>query len=269
MVFQVTFSRILTIPAQWLLYGLTCPLAQSRYWGQFTITAIQGTSTGVAVTGVIMFERRMKKELKQHHATFKLLSFKGVVGIEGLQSFLFPLLAYKGVFFPKPPYHVSWFDFDKGLPEFLLVWEMTLVAILFLRSFSFSPYLLEVRQGAPVTASAGAAFLEVFDMRDIWRGFWYMFTSWYICSPHGLHHEKTWIFIDQTRMGPIFSPMKIKNPTQEKWLCDGPAFSTQSLQHRRQSSENSIQIVKHWDVPRLCAFAVGGPAISALHLVCE
>lgn len=178
MVFQVTFTRIATILGQQILYGLTCPLSLARSRGQTAITVIQGFSTGVAVSGVIMFESRMHEALERYGCFFKLVSFKGVVGLEAIQSIIFPVLAETQVFKPKPPYYVSWNDFAKGLPQFILVWEMTIVAIMFLRSFSFQPYLRDVRRGVPVSATAGSAFLASFSPVDIIRGVRYMFTPW-------------------------------------------------------------------------------------------
>lgn len=180
MVFQITFTRIATILAQQLLYGLTCPLSVTRFHGTTAIQVIQSFSTSIAVTGVIMFEDRMRPQLQAHGAIFKLVSFKGVVILEAFQSFIFPVLAETGVFTPSPPYYVAWDDFDRGFPQFILVWEMIIVAIVFLRSFSFLPYLLEVRQGVPVSATAGSALLYSFNPIDIIRGVRYSFTPWSI-----------------------------------------------------------------------------------------
>ena len=107
----------------------------------------QTVSTCVAVYAVITFERRMNERLKEHKSFFKLVSFKGVVILQSAQAFIFPALAKAQVFFPTPPYHISYHDFAVGIPTFLVIWEMLAVAVMFLWSFYFESYQLAARQG--------------------------------------------------------------------------------------------------------------------------
>lgn len=112
-----------------------------------------------------------------HRPFLKLVSFKAIVGIDALQDILFSALAGSGTYFPKPPYHVSWADFDKGIPAFILVWEMSVVSVIFLWSFTFEPFRKMVMEGERVQISSRKAFLAAFDVRDIWQGFKYSFTA--------------------------------------------------------------------------------------------
>lgn len=174
--FQITLTRIATVVAQEVLYGITCPLSPVRRQGSMIIQIIQGISTTITIYGVIIFERRLKDQLHHHRAMLKLASFKLIVGVEAMQDILFSALGDSGVYFPKPPYHVSWADFSVGIPQFILMIELAIVAFVFLWSFTFEPYRDMVYRGEKVNVSSWKAFLNVFDVWDIWKGFAYMFT---------------------------------------------------------------------------------------------
>jgi hypothetical protein len=178
LVFQVTFTRIGTVVAQEVLYGLTCPLSTTRANGSIAIQILQGVSTGVTVFGVVNFERRMHEHLNNHghNPMLKLVSFKAIVGIEGIQDILFAGLGDGGVYFPKPPYHVSWSDFSKGIPQFLLALEMVVVTIAFLWSFTFHDYQRLVLEGEKPTGQMIRCLGEALNPLEIWQGVKYMFT---------------------------------------------------------------------------------------------
>lgn len=175
MVLQVTIFRILTVIASEVLYNELCPLSPWRQYGNIIISTVQGTSTGIAVTGVIIFEHRVREQLAEHQTLFKLISFKVVVALEAFQNFVFPILADKGFFLPSAPFFVSFNDFSQGLPSFIFIWELTIVSIVFLYSFGFERYRPSALFGAPVLASPGSAFLSSFSTVDIWRGVAYSF----------------------------------------------------------------------------------------------
>lgn len=178
LVYQVTFTRIGTVIAQEVLNGLTCPLSSVRSHGSIAIQVIQGLSTWITVTAIIVFEKRMHYILsdKGHRPILKLFSFKFIVGLESLQAILFSVLAEKGIYFPKPPYHVSWADFAIGVPQLVLSYELVFVSILFMWSYTFEPYRALVLEGHQVTVPSWKAFSEGLDLTDIWAGFKYAFT---------------------------------------------------------------------------------------------
>lgn len=176
-VFQIALTRVATFVASEVLFTRTCPLSKVRKYGQIVIEVIQGTSTFWAVTAVIWYEGRMREHVTQHRSLLKLVSFKGVVGMEATQDILFSVLAEKKVFFPVEPFHVSYNDFAKGVPTLLLILELTIVAIMFLWSFEFSRYRSEILNGAPIAAGPGKALLSLFGWGDIGRGVAYMFTA--------------------------------------------------------------------------------------------
>lgn len=118
----------------------------------------------------------MRRHLKAHRALFKLISFKGIIILQVIQNILFVGLAEARVFFPKPPYHVSYNDFVVGLPNLLFMIEITIMSILFLWSFEFKRYRQQIKNGAPVAAGPMKAFFSTFYPDDIMRGLIYAFT---------------------------------------------------------------------------------------------
>lgn len=118
----------------------------------------------------------MRFQLQHHSAMLKLVSFKAIVGLEAVQDILFSALGETGVYFPKPPYRLSWVDFSRGIPEFLLLCEMAIVAVAFLWSFTFEPYREAVVRGENIKSSSWKALFSAFDLSDIWNSVVYMFT---------------------------------------------------------------------------------------------
>lgn len=111
-----------------------------------------------------------------------------MVGLSAAQQILFSVLAQYKVFFPTPPYHVSYNDFSKRLPQFIFIWELTVVSVFFLFSFEFEPYLRAARSGSPVHASAGRALLQSYNNADIFYGLAYAFTGWHR-KPRGIFSD--------------------------------------------------------------------------------
>lgn len=175
MVFQITVVRIGYVIATEVLFSVTCPLSPARNSGNIALSAIQSVSTAVSVSGVILFETRLRPQLEEYRGLFKLLSLKGVVLFQSVQEIIFPILAEEKIFFPKPPYHVSWNDFARGLPEFILVWELLIVAVMFLWSFEFAPYQTAAQTGVPIAMSPVSALLHSLNTGDVWDGVVSMF----------------------------------------------------------------------------------------------
>jgi len=176
MVFQLFFTRIGTVLAAEFLYGFTCPLSTVRAHGQTVITTIQSFSTGFAVWGCILLDARFRPIMHEHLAQLKLISFKFVVLLQAVQEVIFPTLAEHRIFKPSPPWLISWNDFAVGLPQFLLVWEMVLVAITFIWAFHFNRYrTLMLRDHEDIVSGPGKAFLDILDLTDIWQTVAYAF----------------------------------------------------------------------------------------------
>jgi hypothetical protein len=178
MVLQIAITRIATLVAIETLYAKTCPLSKTRSHGTIAVTIIQSFCTILAVIGVILMERRTNKTLlRGEQPTFKLVSFKGIVGLQSLQQIIFSALTATKVFFPAPPFYISYYDFSKGLGYIIFLFEMMVVAILFLWSFSFVKYREEVHAGAKRTQNPIIAFLSLFVPFDIFKALFSGFQS--------------------------------------------------------------------------------------------
>ena len=201
MVFQLFFTRIATVLATQLLFGLSCPLSITRKYGQSAITVIQGISTGFGIWGCLLMEKRFRPKMHEHLALLKLASFKIVVGLDALQTILFPTLAENGVFTPTPPFRVSWNDFAYALPNFLLVAEVLICAASFLWAFNAARYR---QQTQAHKSSALVALRDVLKISDIWAGVAYAFwgripSSWSGENGDDSHGSKT----DATEFGEV------------------------------------------------------------------
>jgi len=196
MVFQLFFTRIVTVIAAEVIWGVTCPLSIIRQHATTAITTIQSTSTGFAIWGCILIESRLHPIMHPYLAQLKLITFKAVVAFESVQSVLFPVLAQYQIFKVSTPYYVSFNDFAVGIPQFMIVVEMVFVAVSYLWSFHFNRYRGQVlREGKLIQANPGAALLEVFDMRDIWQSVAYAFFG--MRSSLFPTHTRTYQAVDQ------------------------------------------------------------------------
>ena len=178
MVLQIAITRIATLIAAETLYAKTCPLSETRSRGAIAITIIQSFCTILAVIGVIFMERRTNKTLlRGEQPTFKLVSFKAIVGLQATQQIIFAALTAAKVFFPAPPFYISYYDFSKGLGYIIFLFEIMIVAIMFLWSFRFVKYRDEIRAGAKRKQNPIIAFLSLFVPFDIFKALFSGFQS--------------------------------------------------------------------------------------------
>ena len=75
---------------------------------------------------------------------------------------------------------VSVLDFTVGTPAFMTCVEMFIISVVFIWTFTAEPYL-NMMGSMPRCRSVGGALIEVLDIRDILKGFWYM-TKIIFCS---------------------------------------------------------------------------------------
>ncbi len=121
----------------------------------------------------------MAPDLKQHKVVYKIVSFKGIVGITLTQAPVFQLFAQYQWF--KRTQYVSELDFAVGTPAFMTCVEMFVVSVVFLWSFSAEQYL-GLSTSLPRTRSLGGALVDVLDIRDIFQGIWYMGKIAFCCG---------------------------------------------------------------------------------------
>jgi len=207
MVFQLFYTRIATVIAAEIIWGLTCPLSHVRQHATTAIVTVTSTSTGFALWGCILLEARLHSIMHPHLAQLKLITFKAVVGLESIQTLIFPILAQYQVYKPSPPWHVSWNDFAVGIPQFMLVVEMVAVAVSFLWSFHFNRYRGQLlHEGKVLQADPGTAFLDVLNISDIWQSVGYAFFN--------MHSS---LYPTETR---LYEPMTLSDPVHDKTRDD-------------------------------------------------
>ena len=175
LVFQLLLGRIATTIAQEYVQARFCTLSTKLRRAQTIVTLVQSLDTILAVVAIIRFYVRMKEELKGHRALLKLVTFKGIIFIDLIQSSLFRILAGSSHAF-TPTEYVTYFDFSIGTPAFMACCEMFIFSILFIWAFGFSPYKV-ARKGGAHKLPAGKAMAAVFNIFDILQGFTFMFRA--------------------------------------------------------------------------------------------
>lgn len=179
MVFQILPAKLALNVAVWTLGSVMCPLRFKLSRSATALSVIESIATSICVLGIVWFARRMAPELKRHKVVYKLLSFKGIVGITLTQAPVFQLFA-QYQWFHRTPY-VSILDFAVGTPGFMTCVEMFAVSVVFLWSFSAEPYR-QMSASLPRTRGVGGALVDVLDVRDIFRGIWYMCQIAFCCG---------------------------------------------------------------------------------------
>jgi len=184
-VFQVLPVKIVVNLLDWILSARMCPLKYQLGKTSLAITVVESVSTTICITSVIPFARRVAADLKGTKTRAKLISFKGIVGVTLTQTPVFVGVASYGAFHRTK--NVSEFDFTVGTPAFMTYCEMSIISVVFLWTFTATPYL-DLMSSMPRRRSVGGAFLEVLDIRDILKGCWYM-TKILFCCGGRLHPE--------------------------------------------------------------------------------
>ena len=179
MVFQILPVKFVLNLAVWIAGAVMCPLKFKLSKEATGLSVVQSIATSITVMGIVWFARRMAPELKQHQVVYKIISFKGIVGITLTQAPVFQLFAQNS-WFHRTEY-VSLMDFAVGTPAFLTCVEMLIVSVIFLWSFSAEQYL-ELSTSLPRTKTLGGALLDVLDIRDIFQGVWYMCKIAFCCG---------------------------------------------------------------------------------------
>ncbi|KAM0800896.1 organic solute transporter Ostalpha-domain-containing protein [Usnea florida] len=177
-VFQVLPLKLVVNLLEWILSAVQCPLKYQLGHTSLAITIVQSLSTTVCIACVIEFARRIGTGLRGTKTRAKLISFKGIVGVSLTQTPVFVGFASYGVFHRTKT--VSVLDFTVGTPAFMTCCEMFIISVVFIWTFTAEPYL-NMMGSMPRCRSVGGALLEVLDIRDILKGFWYM-TKIIFCS---------------------------------------------------------------------------------------
>ena len=164
---------------EWILSATDCPITYSLSKTSLAITVVESISTSICIFSVITFAKRVAADLKGTKTRPKLISFKGIVGITLTQTPVFIGIASYGAF--DRTKNVSVLDFTVGTPAFMTCCEMFIISVVFLWSFTAVPYI-NLMSSMPRRRGVAGAFLEVLDIRDILKGYWYMMKIVFCCG---------------------------------------------------------------------------------------
>ena len=167
LVFQLIVGRIGTTIASELLTATECPMSNKLEHHRTIVVVIENIETVVALLAILRYYGRLRPHLKPRGAMRQLLIFKGIVFLT-----LFPntiiqaLVSFKVV---KPTNHISFEDWQLGLPALIACVLMFLFSPLFLWAFSAQQYREAARHGAQ-RQPIWKALIEIINLWDVIRG---------------------------------------------------------------------------------------------------
>jgi hypothetical protein len=167
----------MTFPISYIIQDVTCPLDSSHETASITLAAVQFVFTAVAWNAIFIYYRRNRSQLKAHRGSRKLNAFQSLVALQSIQALVFPLVTQSIVY--SPTKYVSYQDFSNVIPAFMTCWESLMLAILFIKIFSFTPYRNAVLQGREKPATVGRAVLDTLNQMDIIKGAVYLFQMFF------------------------------------------------------------------------------------------
>ncbi|ORY11735.1 organic solute transporter Ostalpha-domain-containing protein [Clohesyomyces aquaticus] len=149
-----------------LAVGTYCATSNSPHFVHIWTQVIKAISTVIAIVAILKFYKRMKPSLGPHKVFLKLFAFKGIIGLNFLQTFILRILVSSNVI--KPNKYLSYDDISVGLPSLALACEMPLFAGLLFYAFTASPY-----KGRKVLSGNGPvrAVVDAFNLLDILSAF--------------------------------------------------------------------------------------------------
>ncbi|ENI06331.1 hypothetical protein COCC4DRAFT_135661 [Bipolaris maydis ATCC 48331] len=149
-----------------LAAGTYCKQSNSVHFAHIWITVLNAYTTLLAIICSLRFYKRNKPLLQKHSIILKLATFKGVLGLNILQSFIISILAGKGVL--KPTEYMTFHDINTGLASLILALEMPIFAILLVFAFPPRPYKA---QGGPAAGPLNA-IIDAINITDLLSAFY-------------------------------------------------------------------------------------------------
>ncbi|KAF2008160.1 hypothetical protein P154DRAFT_614529 [Amniculicola lignicola CBS 123094] len=144
--------------------GTYCAESNSPHFAHIWITVVKAVSTILAVVACLRFYKRMKPHLHAHKVMLKFIAFKGVIGLNFLQTFIINILLGQKVIHPTS--YLTHHDLATALPSLLLAIEMPFFALLLVYAFSATPYKASSKK-----RGAAGAILEALNYSDIFSAF--------------------------------------------------------------------------------------------------
>lgn len=182
--------------------GSYCATSNNPHFAHIWLTVIKTISTIVSVVACLRFYKKKKTQLAPHKVMLKFVAFKGIVGLNFLQTvrppysplppppsllcvlilflqFIIGILVGNGTIAPSK--YLSYDDIKTGLPSLLLACEMPIFAVLLFVAFPVSVYK---NAGQGPAAGPLTALFQAFNITDLLSSF--------IRGPMRLLKEQQW-----------------------------------------------------------------------------
>ncbi|KAF1358543.1 hypothetical protein EJ07DRAFT_166787 [Lizonia empirigonia] len=139
-----------------------CRQSNSIHFAHLWITIFKLVVTTISILSCLRFYSRNKPKLLQHKILLKLFTFKSIIGLNVMQTFVINILAGHGTLSPNK--YMTYHDINDGLASLILACEMPIFALLMVFAFPSKPY-----RNINKAASAGPvkAVIQAFDIRDL------------------------------------------------------------------------------------------------------
>jgi len=148
-----------------LAAGTYCKQSNSFHFAHIWITALKFIVTTIAVLNCLRFYFRHKQILKKHSIFFKLFTFKGVIGLNVVQTFIISILVGQNII--KPTNHMTYNDINTGIASLILACEMPIFAALIWIAFPVTPY----KNNGGAAAGPLSAIVDAFNITDLLSAF--------------------------------------------------------------------------------------------------
>ncbi|KAF2030266.1 hypothetical protein EK21DRAFT_112184 [Setomelanomma holmii] len=147
-----------------LAVGTYCKQSNNVHFAHIWITALKLIVTTVAILSALKFYGHNKTKLLQHRILLKLFTFKSIIGLNVLQTFIISILS--GHHFLKPSKYMTYHDVNTGLASLILACEMPIFSILMLFAFPPTPYKSNGPAAGPLSA-----IVDAFNISDLLSAF--------------------------------------------------------------------------------------------------
>ncbi|KAJ4299331.1 hypothetical protein N0V90_004576 [Kalmusia sp. IMI 367209] len=162
-----------------LAVGTYCGASNKPRFAHIWLSVIKIASTTFAVLACLRFYKFKKDQLAPHKVMLKFFAFKGIIGLNALQTFIISILVGNSTI--KPNEHMTYHDIKVALPSLLLACEMPLFAILLFFAFPVSVYKSD---GLTPAAGPLTAMVQAFNITDLMSSF--------LRGPMRLVREQQW-----------------------------------------------------------------------------
>ncbi|KAE9965347.1 hypothetical protein EG328_009798 [Venturia inaequalis] len=173
MVFQIIPVTLILFPTMYIIISTICPLDSRLEGAEMAMAGINFLTATITFSAIYIYYNRTKAQLKNHRGARKLNAFQSLVGLQSIQSLVFPLCTQSSSYLPTK--YVSYEDFSNAIPAFMTCWESLVFAVLFIQVFSFTPYRTAVIHQHEMPATVQRAIVDTISQMDIVKGLVYMF----------------------------------------------------------------------------------------------